>query len=146
MLYADAVVVRINLLLLMAVAFLPFPTALVAEAIDTTHAERAAVLFYGATLFVAPALFTSMGATWPAEELRRGGVGSSRRSGARRPPASASTADPLLAAPRPAAPAFGFLAIALPSCAPPRPRSAHLTPGQPVQLVDVSILTGRRGR
>ena len=56
--YADGVVVRINLLLLMAVAFLPFPTTLVAEAIDETHAERAAVIFYGATLFVVSALFT----------------------------------------------------------------------------------------
>jgi TMEM175 potassium channel family protein len=59
--YADGVVVRINLVLLLVVAFLPFPTRLVAEAIDATEAERAAVLFYGATLFVVSALFAAIG-------------------------------------------------------------------------------------
>lgn len=34
----------------MAVSFLPFPTKLLAEAIHDTVAERAAVIFYGATL------------------------------------------------------------------------------------------------
>ena len=38
----------INLLLLMAVAFLPFPTKLMAEAIHDTGAARAAAIFYGA--------------------------------------------------------------------------------------------------
>jgi TMEM175 potassium channel family protein len=38
-------VIRLNLLLLMAVSFLPFPTRLLAEAIDSSSAERAAVLF-----------------------------------------------------------------------------------------------------
>jgi uncharacterized membrane protein len=57
----DSVIVRLNLLLLMAVAFMPFPTQLVAEAISRTSAERAAVLFYGATLFVVSFLFTAMG-------------------------------------------------------------------------------------
>lgn len=47
---ADANVMRINLLLLMFVAFLPFPTKLVAEAIDNSSAESAAVIFYGLTL------------------------------------------------------------------------------------------------
>ena len=57
--FADFTVTRLNLLLLMAVAFLPFPTKLVAEAIDTTSsAERAAVLFYGATLLVISVLIT----------------------------------------------------------------------------------------
>ena len=36
----------------MAVSFLPFPTKLLAEAIHDTDAERAAVIFYGATLLV----------------------------------------------------------------------------------------------
>ena len=48
--YVDARVMRLNLLLLLAVSFLPFPTRLVAEAINDTHAERGAVIFYGATL------------------------------------------------------------------------------------------------
>ena len=47
---ADRWVMRLNLLLLMFVAFLPFPTKLMAEAIDQTTAERAAVIFYGLTL------------------------------------------------------------------------------------------------
>jgi uncharacterized membrane protein len=59
--YVDSAIVRLNLLLLMAVAFMPFPTSLVAEAISRTSAERAAVLFYGATLFVVSLLFTAMG-------------------------------------------------------------------------------------
>jgi uncharacterized membrane protein len=60
MLYADAVIMRINLLLLMVVAFLPFPTRLVAEAISTTSAERAAVLFYGATLLAVSILLLAI--------------------------------------------------------------------------------------
>ncbi len=56
--FADFNVSRLNLLLLMAVAFLPFPTNLVAEAIDSSSAERTAVLFYGATLLVISVLVT----------------------------------------------------------------------------------------
>jgi uncharacterized membrane protein len=56
--FADPTLTRLNLVLLMAVAFLPFPTKLVAEAIDSTSAERAAVLFYGATLLVISTLVT----------------------------------------------------------------------------------------
>jgi uncharacterized membrane protein len=54
--YADSWVMRVNLVLLMAVSFLPFPTKLMAEAIHNTDAERAAVIFYGATLLVISAL------------------------------------------------------------------------------------------
>jgi len=50
--YADARVMRLNLVFLMAVSFLPFPTGLMAEAIRDTEAERAAVVFYGLTLLV----------------------------------------------------------------------------------------------
>jgi TMEM175 potassium channel family protein len=50
--YADQMVMRLNLLLLMAVSFLPFPTGLMAKAIRDTNAERAAVVFYGLTLLV----------------------------------------------------------------------------------------------
>jgi uncharacterized membrane protein len=49
---ADNAVMRLNILLLMLVAFLPFPTKLVAEAIDrATAAERAAVIFYGLSFY-----------------------------------------------------------------------------------------------
>jgi uncharacterized membrane protein len=59
--YASRRVMQVNLLLLMAVSFLPFPTGLMAEAIRHSDAERAAVLFYGANLFVIQAL---VGALW----------------------------------------------------------------------------------
>ena len=51
------------MLLLMAVAFLPFPTRLMAEAIRDSDAERAAVVFYGISLFV---IFALMSALWGA--------------------------------------------------------------------------------
>ena len=48
---ADRMVMRLNILLLMLVAFLPLPTKLMGEAINwTTEAERAAVIFYGLIL------------------------------------------------------------------------------------------------
>jgi uncharacterized membrane protein len=59
--YADAWFVRVNLLLLLVVSFLPFPTKLVAEAISSTSAERVAVLFYGVTLLVISTIVAAMG-------------------------------------------------------------------------------------
>jgi uncharacterized membrane protein len=61
--YADNRVMRLNLLLLMAVSFLPYPTRLVAEAIRSDDAERAAVIFYGLNLL---AISTIFGALWGA--------------------------------------------------------------------------------
>ncbi len=58
--YANSLVVRANLLLLMAVAFLPFPTSLMAEAIKNTSAEREAVIFYGAWLLVISLLLAAL--------------------------------------------------------------------------------------
>ena len=58
--YADNVVMRVNLLLLMAVSFLPFPTRLMAQAIRNDNAERAAVVFYGISLFVTSALISAL--------------------------------------------------------------------------------------
>ena len=46
----DPILLRINLLLLMIVAFLPFPTHLVAEGLHHVDGERVAVTLYGATL------------------------------------------------------------------------------------------------
>src|SRR5262245_8692670 len=54
---------RVNLVLLMAVSFLPFPTRLVAEAIRDTDAERAAVVFYGLTLLVIAVLVAGLWAS-----------------------------------------------------------------------------------
>jgi uncharacterized membrane protein len=61
--YANNAVMRINLLLLMAVAFLPFPTRLVAEAIRDRNAERAAAIFYGLCLLAIAVLFSALWAS-----------------------------------------------------------------------------------
>ena len=47
---SDSIFLRLNLLLLLVVAFLPFPTRLVADALQHIDAERVAVTFYGLTL------------------------------------------------------------------------------------------------
>jgi uncharacterized membrane protein len=47
---SDSIFLRLNLLLLLVVAFLPFPTRLVTDALQHTDAERVAVTFYGLTL------------------------------------------------------------------------------------------------
>ena len=48
---SDSIFLRLNLLLLLVVAFLPFPTRLVADALQqSADAERVAVTFYGLTL------------------------------------------------------------------------------------------------
>ena len=59
--YANRQLMLINLLLLMAVSFLPFPTKLMAEAIHDNDAERAAVIFYGGTLL---AISVLVGVMW----------------------------------------------------------------------------------
>jgi uncharacterized membrane protein len=61
--FANVSVMRLNLLLLMTVAFLPFPTRLLTEALSNNDAERAAVIFYGMSLLVISLL---LAATWGA--------------------------------------------------------------------------------
>jgi uncharacterized membrane protein len=58
--YANRQLMVINLLLLMAVSFLPFPTKLMAEAIQSSNAERAAVIFFGGSLLVISLLFSAL--------------------------------------------------------------------------------------
>jgi uncharacterized membrane protein len=48
----DPILLRLNLLLLFVVAFLPFPTRLVADGLEHTEGERVAVALYGTTLMV----------------------------------------------------------------------------------------------
>jgi len=60
--YIDSTLMRINILLLMVAAFLPFPTGLLAEAFDASReAERTAVVVYGLTAGVIEAL---LGVAW----------------------------------------------------------------------------------
>jgi uncharacterized membrane protein len=66
--YANRQLMVINLLLLMAVSFLPFPTKLMAEAVHSTDAERAAVIFYGGSLLVISFLFSAL---WGSVALDR---------------------------------------------------------------------------
>ena len=58
--FANSTVMRINLALLMAVSFLPYPTRLVAEAIHNDSAERAAVMFYGLSLLAISLLYSAL--------------------------------------------------------------------------------------
>lgn len=67
--YANRELTLINLLLLMATAFLPFPTKLMAEAIHDTDAVRAAVIFYGGALRVCSPL---LGLMWASVARDRG--------------------------------------------------------------------------
>jgi len=57
---ANRGLVRINLLLLMVVSFLPFPTKLLAEFIRNPEAERVAVTFYGIVLMIVSILIYSL--------------------------------------------------------------------------------------
>ena len=58
--YADQQVMRLNILLLMVVSFLPFPTRLVAEAVRDANAERPAVMLYGFTLLATSVLLSAL--------------------------------------------------------------------------------------
>ena len=78
--YANQRVMLINLLLLMAVSFLPFPTKLMAEAIHDTSAERAAVIFYGGSLLVISLLVGALGHRSHATAISSGQRWAKRRS------------------------------------------------------------------
>ena len=54
--HADATFVRLNLLFLLFVSFLPFPTRLFADFIERDSPERVAVTFYGISLLLASTL------------------------------------------------------------------------------------------
>jgi uncharacterized membrane protein len=56
----DRFLIRLNLALLLAVAFLPFPTKLMGEYLGKSEPERVAVLFYGAVLLVIEVLLLWM--------------------------------------------------------------------------------------
>src|SRR4051794_4030925 len=51
--FVDPALLRLNMLLLLGVGFLPFPTGVLAQSFDASeHAERAAIILYGATALV----------------------------------------------------------------------------------------------
>ena len=66
---ADSVLLRINLTLLLVVVFLPFPTRLVAEALDNVKDERVYVTMYGLTLLAMRVLLYAVDAYARREQL-----------------------------------------------------------------------------
>ncbi len=72
----DPIFLRLNLIFLMVVAFLPFPTRLIAEALDKdTNWQRMAAVVYGLTLLLIRLLFSAMSAYSQREHLRTPGTG-----------------------------------------------------------------------
>lgn len=65
----DRLFLRLNLLLLLVVVFLPFPTRLVAEALHDTSGERVYVTMYGLTLLVIRILGAALAAYAQHEQL-----------------------------------------------------------------------------
>ena len=115
--FVDRAVMRLNLLLLMVVAFLPFPTRLASLGVHQASAERAAVIFYGAVLLVISVLLSALwraAAVHPdllqpdvtAAELRRIGLYSTPRIGL-------YVVFILVALPAPRVAAIGYFAMAL---------------------------------
>ncbi len=71
----DRIFLRLNLLFLLVVSFLPFPTRLVAEAIDkSTDWQRMAAVVYGVTLLLIRLVFTALSAYVRRAHLRGPGV------------------------------------------------------------------------
>ena len=86
----DSVLLRLNLLLLLAVTFLPFPTGLVGEALREPSSERVFVTLYGCTLLairllgIRPGRLCRLRAPLRGER-RRGGAKGATTTSARRP-------------------------------------------------------------
>ena len=115
--FANPTIMRLNLLVLMGVAFLPFPTGLMAKAIRDTNAERAAVVFYGVTLLLISILLRAL---WDAivhhPELLDQSVSTQEIKPIRRsslPNIGFYAAAIALALAVPQAAVFGYLAIAV---------------------------------
>jgi uncharacterized membrane protein len=65
----DPVLLRLNLLFLLTVTFLPFPTRLIAEALHNTSGERVFVTMYGLTLLTIRLLGAALDAYARGEHL-----------------------------------------------------------------------------
>jgi len=71
----DQIFLRLNLLFLLAIAFLPFPTRLMVEGLERSTAwQRLAVVVYGLTLLLIRLLFAALSAYVRRRHLRRAGV------------------------------------------------------------------------
>ena len=75
--HCDGLFLRLNLLLLLVVAFLPFPTRLMADYFGNSEPERIAVTFYGIALLTIAALIGGALALCPEDE----GAAPGRRDG-----------------------------------------------------------------
>ena len=71
---ADSLLLRINLMLLLVIAFLPFPTKLVAAALHDTNGERVFVTMYGLTLLTIRLVGFALDAYARHEHLYEGGA------------------------------------------------------------------------
>ena len=72
---ADTLLLRINLVLLLVIAFLPFPTKLVADALHNINGERVFVTVYGLTLLTIRLLGFALDAYARHENLYEEGSG-----------------------------------------------------------------------
>jgi uncharacterized membrane protein len=71
----DTVLLRINLLFLLLIAFLPFPTRLVSESLhESTSPERVATVVYGVTLLAIQLVFYCLDAYARREHLLEAGA------------------------------------------------------------------------
>jgi uncharacterized membrane protein len=115
--FVNSRVMRINLLLLLLVSFLPFPTRLMAQAIRNANAERTAVLFYGLTLIAVSLTITAL---WTAalrdRRLLRPGISEQEVGAVTRataPNLGLQLAATAVAIPLPRVAAFMYLVIAV---------------------------------
>jgi len=67
---ADARLYRLNIVVLLVAAFVPFPTKLMAEFIADGGAERVAAVFYGLTMLALTATMTAFGRYAARDHLR----------------------------------------------------------------------------
>lgn len=71
----DSIFLRLNLLFLLGIAFLPFPTRLLVQELDkSTVWQRLAVVVYGVTLLLIRLLFAALSQYARRKHLRRAGV------------------------------------------------------------------------
>ena len=138
---ADSLLLRINLLLLLVVAFLPFPTRLVAEALHDTNSERVYVTLYGLTLLTIRLLVFALDAYARHEHLYSQGpadeeLQTERGSSGRSSPGTCSRILIGLAAPKVAVVLYFALAVY------PR-RTVPRRPTAPVQALITDAMTGR---